>query len=182
MNADRRGSKTNRLSAFIRVHQRLKLPFLSVFLFGVAFGQDIPVVTVCEALQGREVYNGKPIVVVGRLHLNVEGDWLSEDCERKIVTDGYIWPNMIAVGYSRSEGGPAPDLPKDFKWNEDLLSKKLKDVQTTTKIQILNGNLLSRWVAIFGRFETLPLQVVRGGSAPGHLVYSGKTIHELKAK
>lgn len=182
INADKRGSKRNRSSAFIRVHPRLKLVFLSALFVGVAAGQAVPVVTVCEALQGRDAYNGKSIVVVGWLSFNVEGSWLSEDCERKIVTDGYIWPNMIAVGYSRSEGGPAPDLPKNFQWNEDLLSKKLKDVQTTTKIQVLNSNLLSRWVAIFGRFETLPLRAVRGGSAPGRLVYSGKTIHELKAK
>jgi hypothetical protein len=104
---------------------------------------------------------------------------------------------MLSMAYARSELGLAPNLPKEFKWDEELIARKLKDVQRTTKIQVLKGNPLSdRWVAVYGRFETRPLQAVRAGSkgqlmgygfghlnsAPAQLVYSGETIHELKAR
>jgi hypothetical protein len=192
MNADKRGSKTSRSSAFIRVHQRLKLVFLSVSLLGVALGQGVPVVTVCEALQDRDLYNGKSIVVVGRHGGTDEGSWLSEDCERKIVTDGYTWANVISTTYARSQVEPPPGLPRGFSWNTELMANKLKDVQKTTKLQEHGDG----WVAIFGRFETRsPLQSVRGGSgqlmgygfghlnyAPAQLISGEKGFHELKAK
>jgi hypothetical protein len=197
MNADKCGSKTNRSSAFIRVHPRLKILFLSALFFGVAFGQVVPVVTVCEALQDRELYNGKAIVVVGRLASTDEGSWIGEDCERKIVTDGYTWANIISTTYARSQVEPPPGLPKEFKWDTGLLTNKLKDVQKTTKLEVLKEyNYSDRWVAIFGRFETRsPLQAVSGGrgqlmgygfghlnSAPAQLISGEKGFHELKAK
>ena len=170
----------------------------------LAFGQTaqvsivgVPVVTVCEALHDLARYNGKSIVVVGRFGSTGEGSWLSEDCERKIITDGYTWANAISTTYSRSEAQPPPGLPKGFKWNEELLTRKLMDVQKTTKLQVFKEYKYSdRWFAIFGRFETrLPLQVAVGGSgklmgygfghlntAPAQLISGDAGFHELKAK
>ena len=98
---------------------------------------DIPVVTVCEALQDRARYNGKAIIVVGRFVGTMEGTWLDENCERKIVTDGYTWDNSISTAYVVSQVEPPPRLPKKFKWDTELLANKLKDVQKTTKLQVL---------------------------------------------
>ena len=192
MNADQRGSKTSQSSAFIRVHPRLKLLFLLPLLFGFALGQGVPVVTVCEALRGRDLYHGNAIIVVGQFSSTDEGSWLSEDCERKIVTDGYAWANVISTTYVRSQAEPPPGLPKGFKWDADLISNKLRDVQKTTKLKEHGDG----WVAIFGRFETRsPLQSVRGGGgqlmgygfghlnyAPAQLISSDKGFHELKSK
>jgi hypothetical protein len=189
MNADKRGSKTNRSSAFIRVHPWLKLFFLLPLLFGVGLGQGVPVVTVCEALQGQ--YNGKAIVVVGRLHSTDEGSWLGEDCESKIITDRYAWANVISTTCIRSQAKPRHDSPHGFRWNTELMTNKLRDVQKTTRLQE-HGD---RWVAIFGVFETRsPLQSVTGdggeliGYGFGHLNYAPAQLtfyngpHELKPK
>lgn len=150
---------------------------LPALIFGssleMAFGQvaqdsivGVPVVTVCEALHDLGRYNGKSIVLVGRFGSTDEGSWLSEDCERKIVTNGYTWADIISTTYPRSKVEPPPGLPNGFKWNTGLLTKKLRDAQKTTKLRVLKDNNYSdKWVAIFGRFETrLPLQVVIGGS------------------
>jgi hypothetical protein len=180
---------------------------LPALIFGssleIAFGQagqgsivGVPVVTVCEALHDLSRYHGKSIVVVGRFGSTDEGSWLSEDCERKIVTNGYTWADTISTTYSSSEVESPPGLPKGFKWNRELLTKKLKDVQKTTKLQVLKeDNYSDKWVAIFGRFETrLPLQVVTGGSgklmgygfghlntAPAQLISDEAGFYELKA-
>jgi hypothetical protein len=149
---------------------------------------DIPVVTVCEALQDRTRYNGKAIIVVGRFVGTMEGTWLDENCERKIVTDGYTWDNSISTAYVVSQVEPPPRLPKKFKWDTELLANKLKDVQKTTKLQVLKEyNYSDRWVAIFGRFETRLPFVGRFGfghlnAAPAQLISSVKGYHELKAK
>jgi hypothetical protein len=125
MNADKRGSKTNRSSAFIRVHQRLKLLFLLPLLFSVAVGQGVPVVTICEVLQDRDLYHGKSVVVVGRFGGTDEGGWLS-------------------TTYVRSQAEPPPGLPKGFKWDADLITNKLRDVQKTTKLKEPGDG----WIAI----------------------------------
>jgi hypothetical protein len=161
----------------------------------IIFGQiqekqkgDIPVVTVCEALQDRSLYNGKAIIVVGRFVGTMEGTWLSENCEHKIVTDGYTWDNSISTAYVVSEVEPPPSLPKGFKWDKELLANKLKELQKTTKLQVLKEyNYSDKWVAIFGRFETQSPLVGRFGfghlnGSPAQLISSVKGYHELKAK
>ena len=95
---------------------------LPALIFGssleMAFGQvaqdsivGVPVVTVCEALHDLGRYNGKSIVLVGRFGSTDEGSWLSEDCERKIVTNGYTWADIISTTYPRSKVEPPPGLP-----------------------------------------------------------------------
>jgi hypothetical protein len=170
---------------------------------GIALAQSaqvsivgVPVVTVCEALHDLSRYNGESIIVVGRLGHTDEGSWLSEDCENQIKTGEYKWANAISTTYALSDVEPPPILPKGFKWDRDLLTNKLKEVQRTTKLQVLKEhNYSDKWVAFFGRFETrLPLQVVVGGGgklmgygfghlngAPAQLISPQGGFHELKA-
>ncbi len=172
--------------------------------FGIARAQPvqvsivgIPVVTVCEALQDLSGYNGKSIIVVGRIGYTREGTWLSEDCERTVVTKGYAWANIISSEHNRSQatGKLPPELPKGFDWDKELLTNKLKEVQATTKLHDLKEYKYSgQWVAIFGRFETqLPLRVGRGGDgklmgygfghlgmAPAQLISSKEGFYELE--
>jgi hypothetical protein len=124
----------------------------------------IRVLTVCESLADLNRYSGQTVILVGKLGSTMEGVWLSQNCEHKLVTDGYTWADTISLAYvERVE--PPPNLPKGFKWNEPLLKAKLKDVQKTTELEVLKKYHYSdKWYAVFGRFETrLPLQVVRGG-------------------
>jgi hypothetical protein len=154
-------------------------------------------VSVCEVLNDLARYNGKPIVIVGRFAYTDEGTWLSEDCERKIVTHGYTWANIISTTYVRSQVEPPPGLPKGFKWEERLLKLKLEQVRRTTTLRVLKQYHYSdKWVAMFGRFETrLPLQVAVGGggrlmgygfghlnAAPAQLISGHDGFHELKSR
>lgn len=133
--------------------------------------------------------------MVGRLGYTDEGSWLSEDCEYKIVTDGYTWKNIISTAYDRSRVAPPPSLPKNFRWDEGLLATKLREVQKTTTLRILKEyNYSDSWVAMYGRVETrLPLQVVVGGrgrlmgygfghlsAAPAELISCEQCHHELE--
>ena len=173
-------------------------------IIGCAFGQGtitskhtIPVLTVCEALNNLSQHNGKVVVVVGKLVGTEEGSWLREDCDEKIVTDGYTWENIISLAYVRSAVEPPPRVPKDFDWDLTLLLKKLKQVRRTTRLQVLKQyNYTDRWFAVFGRFETrLPLQVALGGgdklfgygfghlnAAPAQLIAGDDGYRQLKPR
>src|ERR1035437_1930623 len=157
---------------------------------------DIPVVTVCEAILNRDRYNRKAIIVVGLLGWTFEGNWLSENCERKIVTDGYEWPNMLSVDLDVTKTIPLI-LPMGFEWDMEVLNKKLKTVQETTKLSgSSKGPFSAHWVAMFGRFETrTPLRSMIGNggkvvgfgfghlnSAPARIISCSETSLRLEPK
>jgi hypothetical protein len=170
---------------------------LAGFLAQDPIAPDIPVVTVCEAILNRDRYNGKAIIVVGLLSWTFEGNWLYEDCERKIVAAGYAWPNMLSVDWEVSKGIPLI-LPLELEWDMELVNRKLKVVQETTKLTgPSTGPFSSHWVAMFGRFETgTPLRTKVVGndkrivglgfghlnSAPARIISSSETYLELEPK
>ena len=45
-----------------------------------------PLLTVCEALSHLKLYNGKSVVLVGKFVTTIEGQWLVENCEHKLIT------------------------------------------------------------------------------------------------
>jgi hypothetical protein len=168
---------------------------LAGFLAQDPTAPDIAIVTVCEAILNRDRYNGKAIIVVGLLGWTFEGNWLSEGCERKIVTDGYAWPNMLSVAFDDSKGTLV--LPLELEWDMELVNKKLKKVQETTKLTGPSTGLFSsHWVAMFGRFETrTPLRTMVGNgrkivgfgfghlnSAPARITTSSGTYLELEPR
>src|SRR5438132_528561 len=123
-------------------------------LIGGAFGQDstkssadVPVVTVCETLKNLSQYDGQTVVVVGKIVGTSEGSWLREDCDYKLTTDRYTWPNVVSVSYVLSEVKPPPKMPNGFKWDANVLKAKLKQVQQSTTLQVLKQyNYADKWV------------------------------------
>ncbi len=95
-----------------------------ILTLSTGFGQipertsDIPIITVCEALHDLARYNGKTIVIVGRLVSTMEGSWLSEECGHTMLIDGHTLDSIILLTYTRSKVEPPPNLPNDFKWDD----------------------------------------------------------------
>jgi hypothetical protein len=162
------------------------LAFMLLFPCNFAFGQTesaisndkIPVFTVCEVLQNLSAYNNKSIIVIGQFAHTDEGGWIVEDCENKIVTEGYTWGNSISILYIVGQTEPPPSLPANFHWDDELLLKKAMASKNYDK-----SHDLDEWGAWFGRLETrIPPRVIKypngtiGGLGFGHL---GTSIAQL---
>jgi hypothetical protein len=138
-------------------------------------------VTVCEVLFDQTAFDGKSVFVVGRFDYTDEGMWVSEeDCGRKLVTNGHVWPNLMWL--NRSNAGPAPafDLPV---LDQDALKETLRKLQKTTPLvyrlrqvvtlkdgtpKYILENVKDRFVIIYGTIETRhPLQGIANGNGNG---------------
>jgi hypothetical protein len=126
--------------------------FTAIVLFvRTAYAQPIPVLTVCEALHDLEKYNGKVVIVVGRAFWTFEGSFMNEECGRDGTTmvQGQEWLNMIAFGPRNV------DMAIAFEWDMDALTRKLKQVQQTTRIQERAIPISGEgWSAVCGRLES----------------------------
>jgi hypothetical protein len=145
-----------------------------------------PLLTVCQALNRLKHYNGKSVVLVGKLVTTMEGAWLVEDCQHKLRTADYMWDSIVSLTYVPAEEKPPPAIGNSFRWDEGSCQTKLQQIQRTTKL-----GEHEKWVAAFGRFETrVPLRVIgrRGwgfghlNAAPAQLIASDDAFHELKPK
>ena len=132
---------------------------------------DPPILSVCEALQNRLAYNGKAVIVVGRFAEGMEGAWLGEDCDGRLLIDGYGWPNDISLTYVIDREAPAPALPTAFQWSRAAIVPKLPRGTDTAKLHDEPGcGYRTAWAAVFGRFETKEkFQIIRysGGELRG---------------
>jgi hypothetical protein len=154
-----------------------------------SIANSIPIVSVCEALQNLGLYNNKSIILVGKIANSFEGAWLTDSCEQKIVTDGYVWGNGISTTVWFGRADPAPSLPNKFIWDDRALMKKIKALKGYKDFHNIN-----MWAAIYGRLETrIPPQVfrdsdgrVRGlgyghlGDSIAQLVSDSDGFHQLK--
>src|SRR5215212_10137715 len=88
-------------------------------------------VTVWEILASPQQFNGKDLAVLGRFGYTDEGQWLDEeDCGRKLVTEGYTWPNLVWIHCCYE---PAPDPSSGSLILDDVaLAEKLQQVRKTT--------------------------------------------------
>jgi hypothetical protein len=159
--------------------------------------QETPLVpvTVCEVLSNPQQFNGKNMAILGRFSTTDEGLWLDEDdCGRRLVTEGFTWPNAIWLACCYQ---PAPDPPSgSLLLDEAVLSNILTQVRKTTRLRLVkrlvgsgvvkNGtvepgpsewrDVREDWAVAYGRLETRSEpQVVRGrdgqlrGFGFGHL-------------
>lgn len=49
---------------------------------------NLPILTVCEALDKAAEFDGKVVIVVGTATGTSEGSWIVEDCPGELVIDG----------------------------------------------------------------------------------------------
>jgi hypothetical protein len=127
-----------------------------VTLAGAGALADVPVLSVCEVLDNRLAYNGKPVIVVGRMIRTMEGEWLDQECGKNLVIDGYGWGYSISLSYWLNTVKPPLPMPAGFQWDTGLLSSKLKEVQRTTTLRLdFSLRYPEEWAAVFGRFDTL---------------------------
>jgi hypothetical protein len=150
----------------------------------------VPVLSVCEVLDNRLEYNGKTVIVVGKVVRTMEGEWLDQECGHELLIDGYGWAYSISLSYLGSSAKAPPSKPAGFQWNSSLLLRKLEEVQKTTKLSPAMQPLYSEeWAAVFGRFDTLEkLPISAGypkrpsgfgqlGGAPAQLVWPHNGIY-----
>ena len=115
--------------------------------------QNVPIVTVCQALSDRTQFDGKTIIVVGRLFSTDEGIWLRAQCDSPLTIDGHVWPSMMSLTYSRWDlESPPPEMPKQFAWNTDILRERFALLRESSKPGPPRER--ARWIAVYGRFET----------------------------
>src|SRR5260370_19027602 len=119
---------------FLAATKILRLQGVTViFSFAIpttfAQNRNTPVLTVCEALHTRFGYDGKTVVVVGRLGRTMEGGSLNQNCSEALTTNGYTWPNDISIGHEDSdEGVLSPPSMNGFKWKLNTLFSKVLEV------------------------------------------------------
>jgi hypothetical protein len=153
--------------------------------------EGIPILTVCEALNNIPEYQGKTVVIVGAVKATSEGAWLDEHCPGSLTIEGRSWPYSISAAYARGENDPPPPLPQGFRWDKIALRKKLSEVKSTTKLEVLpQYHYSDTWAAIYGRFEAQPqhftiygdLEVGYGhmSGAPAQLIWPRGGWHQLK--
>jgi hypothetical protein len=124
----------------------MKKPWLITVFAAVLpamFGQpkpDQPVkpVMVCEVLGDLLKYRGKNLAILGRLDcgdsLIDRNCFLAEDqCERPVITEGYVWPSRVFVGEHWEEGMPKPPSGTP-QIDEPTLIEKLSLLRKTTKL------------------------------------------------
>jgi hypothetical protein len=68
----------------------------------------VSVLTVCEALDGRDHYNLDTVVIVGIFKSGTD-ETLRQDCPRQLVTGEVAWPNAVAL----SNPGTPPENLRD---------------------------------------------------------------------
>ena len=69
--------------------------------------ETITAISVCELLQNRLKYDGQMVEVRGLVEGSHEGAVLAaENCSGKIITEGFTWPNAIALVYDTSYDSP----------------------------------------------------------------------------
>ena len=134
-----------------------------------AFDDPLPVLTVCEVMKDLQRFDGKAVIVVGRYSHTDEGSWLDAECGFQVENGGRQFSTTsISTTYVASDFDPPPQKPAGFRWDEPLLTRKLRDVAKTTKLQVVRKiNYTDQWMAVLGRLETrlprkLHVQPLRG--------------------
>jgi hypothetical protein len=173
--------------------------FWAVLTAPVAFGQANPVepvkvVTVCDILLDPSSFNGKSMVVLGRLSASDEGLWLVEEkCDRKVDTKNGGASNIM-VWLEHRGRGPSPPLAMPLI-DQDSLRAKLEQAGKTTKLgkhvqyqctisylekdarpQCGWPEVNDEWAIVYGKVETIGDREYGYGhlsGAPAQVVYQG---------
>ena len=148
-----------------------KLFYLGGIIIGSWQGappETLRVVTVCEALESRLSYNGKPVAVLGRFTQTGEGMYLDEECALRLRTKDFTWPNAIWVEFDKQ-------YRQEMRTAVD--SNSLRDALRRIMVNTHLNREEDSWIVASGRFETsAQLEVISSadgktirGAGYGHL-------------
>jgi hypothetical protein len=142
----------------------------------------VPVLSVCEVLDNRLEYNGKTVIVIGQFSSGMHGEWLDQECSHRLAIDGFEWPYEISLPYYLERRAEPPPILNDYQWNSPLLTAKLAEAQKTAELRLYSSGFSYKWVAVFGRFETLAkFPIDRYSKHPGGFGHVGEAAAELVA-
>lgn len=109
--------------------------------------QPLQLVTVCEVLKNRNLYNGKMVAILGHWSATDEGAWVVGDCSHHLKTGAHLWSDSIWLEYdSSSESAFKDHMPMDMV----AAKRKLRELKRDTKPCSTNY----KWAVVYGRFET----------------------------
>jgi hypothetical protein len=128
--------------------------FVVLIAVGLAYADEVPVLTVCDVLSDRAAYNGKSILLVGKYGFWEEGVVLEGECPSKLVTGGYEWPNSIWLGYDAQPVIAPPSNPPEYRQYETRVLEKLPVLEGTELHVVAGCSYSGVWAAVYGRFET----------------------------
>lgn len=119
------------------------------------YAQD-SMLSVCDLLDHRLEYDGKTVMVFGRIGQSIEGSYLGGDCGGKLMIDGSEWGYDISLTHVPGEtSSAAPTLPLGFQWDRAVLVAAIpKGIDTAQLNDDPDCQRRTGWVAVFGRFET----------------------------
>src|SRR6266851_1136888 len=151
----------------------------SHFVNGVALTRNdgLKPITVGDLLANPTAYAGRDLAILGRSDQTFDGSWLSEDnCEKRVETGGYVWPNTVWIQVSELALDPPPGL---LVLDESALFDKIASVRHTTALNMeerLTYNPSDKtwqhryfrktWAIIYGRVEVQPTLRPPKGNGP----------------
>jgi len=133
---------------------------------GVCADSAIVPLTVCEIVRDLEMYQEKPVAVLGRYSFRQQGRWLAEQsCEDQQSSDPKLW--LV----EDTKDGPRP--PNDFELDALALDRKWAEVRKRTSLAKFRFGTpdYDRWAVVYGRVEARRGDASKG--APADLVFRG---------
>jgi hypothetical protein len=107
---------------------------------------ELPTISVCDALHNASQYNGKIVALRGYFRPG-HGGWINGDCKEQITTvSGLKWPNDIWVLGPRSAAMHALSFDLDERAMEEMRDKLSREIKDRERDRI--------WVTYIGLFET----------------------------
>jgi hypothetical protein len=102
--------------------------------------------SVCGLLEHRLQYNGKMVHVRGIVEGSPEGAALiGTRCAKAIVTDGFTWPNAIALAYHTDYNSP---YTVDFTRDQDQIDRTNRELKRI-RHKNPNAKILVTYVGLF---------------------------------
>jgi hypothetical protein len=133
---------------------------------GLCADNAIVPLTVCEIVHDLDMYQAKPVAVLGRYSFRQNGRWLSEQsCEDQPGSEPKLW--LV----EDTKDGPRP--PSDFELDALALDRKWADVRKRTSLAKFRFGTpgYDRWAVVYGRVEARRGDASK--TAPGDLVFRG---------
>jgi hypothetical protein len=133
---------------------------------GLCADNVIVPLTVCEIVRDLDMYQAKPVAILGRYSFRQNGRWLSEEsCEDQPGSAPKLW--LV----EDTKDGPRP--PGEFELDALALDRKWAEVRKRTSLAKFRFGTsdYDRWAVVYGRVEARRGDASK--TAPADLVFRG---------